>query len=206
MLYCAGTMPPAVAASQLAPGFLAAAPTLHDPNFAGALVLLAGHRREGAMGFVVNRPAPVAASDILEGVDAGLAELARRPRARPVPLLLGGPVSPDQLWILHRWGPGVPDDGDGVSLPGGLSVGSSLPLLEALLRADDPGAFLLLLGYAGWAPMQLENEVAHGAWIPAPFEEDLAFSVPMEARWGEAIRRLGLDPAGFAVGGGGAQA
>lgn len=192
--------------SQLAPGYLAAAPALKDPNFDGSLVLVAGHRQEGAMGFVVNRPAPVPASAILEGVDASLAALARRPGRPEVPLLLGGPVATDQLWVLHRPGGEMLDDGEGVSLPGGLAVGSSLPLLEALLRAEEPGTLVLFLGYAGWAPMQLENEVAHGAWVPVPYDEDLLLTIPVEARWGEAIRRLGLDPTGFAMGGGGAMA
>jgi putative transcriptional regulator len=192
--------------SHLAPGYLVAAPALRDPNFAGSLVLMAGHRREGAMGFVVNRPAMVSASDLLENVDARLAELARRPRGASVPVLVGGPVAGDQLWILHRRSPGLPDDGEGVQVGRELSLGSSLPLLEALLRAEDPGPFLLLVGYAGWAPMQLENEIAHGAWVPMEFAEDLAFTVPIASRWEEAVRRLGLDPAGFAVGGGGAMA
>ena len=158
------------------------------------------------MGFVVNRPAPVSAPELLENVDAGLAALARRPRRLEVPVLVGGPVAGDQLWILHRRSPDLPDDGDGVGVGRALSLGSSLPLLEALLRAEDPGPFLLLVGYAGWAPMQLENEIAHGAWIPMEFAEDLAFNVPFASRWEEAVRRLGLDPAGFAVGGGGAMA
>jgi putative transcriptional regulator len=192
--------------SHLAPGYLVAAPALRDPNFSGSLVLMAGHRQEGAMGFVVNRPAPVSAPELLENVDASLAALARRPRGREVPVLVGGPVAGDQLWILHRRSPDLPDDGDGVRVGRALSLGSSLPLLEALLRAEDPGPFLLLVGYAGWAPMQLENEIAHGAWIPMEFAEDLAFDVPVASRWEEAVRRLGLDPAGFAVGGGGAMA
>jgi putative transcriptional regulator len=194
------------ASSHLAPGYLVAAPALGDPNFSGTLVLMAGHRREGAMGFVVNRPSPIAAPALLENVDAGLARLARSRAGPEVPVLVGGPVAGDQLWILHRRDPGLPDDGDGVRVGRHLSLGSSLPLLEALLRAGDPGPFLLLVGYAGWAPMQLENEIAHGAWVPMEFAEDLAFSVPVASRWEEAVRRLGLDPAGFAVGGGGAMA
>ena len=66
--------------------------------------------------------------------------------------------------------------------------------------------FLLLLGYSGWAPLQVEREVAGGAWVPMPLSPDLVLDVPLEQRWETAVRRLGLDPAGFLVGGGGAQA
>jgi putative transcriptional regulator len=85
-------------------------------------------------------------------------------------------------------------------------VGSSRSVLESLLRDDGGGPLHLFVGYAGWAPLQLENEIAHGSWVPLGFDEDLVTSVPVEDRWAEAVRRLGLDPAGFIVGGGGAMA
>jgi putative transcriptional regulator len=87
-----------------------------------------------------------------------------------------------------------------------LGLGGSRTLLDAVVRNDDAGIFLLILGYAGWAPLQVEGEVAHGAWIPLPLSEDLVLEIPHEQRWATAVRRLGLDPGGFAMGGGGAQA
>jgi len=195
-------------ATHLAPGFLVAAPSLRDPNFEGALVLMAGHRHEGAMGFVVNRPAPVKALDVLAGVDDSLVVLARRSGRAEHPVLVGGPVSQEQLWILYRPGSVESVDGEeeGIRVGRRLAIGSSRPLLEALLRSREPGPFLLMMGYAGWAPLQLENEIAHGAWVPLAFQEDLALSIPFETRWEEAVKRLGIDPQAFVVGGGGAMA
>src|SRR5512136_610342 len=158
-------------ATHLAPGFLVSAPSMRDPNFAGSLVLMAGHRQEGALGFVVNRPAPVSAGELLGSVDPRLADLARTCGVAERPVLVGGPVSREQLWILYRPA-AVEADDEGIRIGRRLAVGSSVPLLEALLRADDPGPFLLMLGYAGWAPLQLENEISHGAWVPLAFEED----------------------------------
>jgi len=192
-------------ATHLAPGYLVSAPSMRDPNFAGSLVLMAGHRQAGALGFVVNRPSPISAGDLLDEVDARLADLARAAGVSDRPVLVGGPVSREQLWILYR-SDAVPDDEEGIHVGRRLAVGSSLPLLEALLRTADPGPFLLMLGYAGWAPLQLENEIAHGAWVPLAFDEDLALAVPYEERWPEAVRRLGLEPGEFQVGGGGAMA
>lgn len=192
-------------ATHLAPGYLVSAPSMQDPNFAGSLVLMAGHRQAGALGFVVNRPAPISAGDLLDGVDARLAGLAREAGVADRPVLLGGPVGREQLWLLYR-SDAVPSDEEGIRVGRRLAVGSSLPLLEALLRAAAPGPFLLMLGYAGWAPLQLENEIAQGAWVPLAFSEDLALEVPFEERWPQAVRRLGLEPGEFQVGGGGAMA
>jgi putative transcriptional regulator len=189
----------------LAPGFLVASPTLADPNFDGSLVLMAEHHGEGALGFVVNRPGPIAVADVLRGLDGDLAALAASAGRQEGHVLVGGPVSPERLWILHR--PGlVPAEEGSVRVGEGLALGGSKELLEALIRHPGSGPFLLLLGYAGWAPMQVEREVAAGAWLPLDLHEDLVFGVPLEERWEVAVRRLGLEPGGFMVGGGGAQA
>src|SRR6266540_2883608 len=100
------------AASQLAPGFLVAAPALTDPNFAGSLVLMAEHHGEGALGFVVNRPGPLTVADVLGG----------------------GPVQPERLWILFRPGPDAPEEG-AVRVSANVALGGSRELLEALVRA-----------------------------------------------------------------------
>jgi putative transcriptional regulator len=189
----------------LAPGFLVAAPALQDPNFAGSLVLMAEHHGEGALGFVVNRAGSISVADVLGGLDEKLAAVAEAAGRAGAPVLVGGPVQPERLWILFRPGPSAPEEG-AVRVGAGLALGGSRELLEALVRARDPGPFQLLLGYSGWAPLQVENEVSQGAWIPLPLHEDLVFEVPLEKRWETAVRRLGLDPTGFLVGGGGAKA
>ena len=195
---------PELGATRLAPGLLVASPSLGDPNFAGSLVLMAEHHGEGALGFVVNRPAPLTVAEVLDGVDPELRRVAEAAGRAGDPVLVGGPVSPERLWILYRPG-AVPVDEGAVALTSGVALGGSRELLETVVRAES-GAFLLLLGYAGWAPLQVEGEVAAGAWVPLPLHEDLLFETPLAERWDVAVRRLGLDPGGFVVGGGGAQA
>jgi putative transcriptional regulator len=192
-------------ASTLAPGFLVASPSLSDPNFAGSLVLMAEHHPEGALGFVVNRAGPITVADVLDGLDGGLRSAAEARGRADAPVLVGGPVQPERLWILFQPGPQAPEEG-AVTVGAGVALGGSRELLEALVRAESPGPFTLLLGYAGWAPLQLEHEVAAGAWVPMELHRDLVFEVPLEQRWESAVRRLGLDPSGFLVGGGGASA
>lgn len=190
--------------SGLAPGFLVASPALRDPNFARTLVLMAEHQGEGALGFVVNRAGPITVGDVLGGLDEALAARAEAAGLAAAPVLAGGPVEPERLWILHAPAPGLPDDG-GATVGEGLGLGGSRELLEALVAARTV-PFLLLLGYAGWAPRQLEQEVAAGAWVPMELFADLVLEVALEKRWETAVRRLGLDPAEFVVGGGGARA
>lgn len=190
----------------LAPGFLVAAPALSDPNFAGSLVLVAEHHGEGALGFVLNRPAPITVADVLGGVDADLRRTAEAVGRADGTVLVGGPVQPERLWILFRPGPVQPAaEAGSVKVGEDLALGGSRELLEALVRAP-VGPFVLLLGYAGWAPMQVEKEISGGAWVPMPLASDLVFDVPIDKRWETAVRRLGLDPGEFLVGGGGAQA
>jgi putative transcriptional regulator len=189
----------------LAPGFLVASPTLRDPNFAGSLVLVAEHHGEGALGFVVNRPAPIAVADVLDGVDGALRRDAEAAGRAGGTVLVGGPVQPERLWILFRPAPGV-DLSAAVVVGEELALGGSRELLEALVRDRAGVPFVLLLGYAGWAPLQAESEIAAGAWVPMPLASDLVFEVPLEKRWEVAVRRLGLDPGEFLVGTGGARA
>jgi putative transcriptional regulator len=196
---------PDMTTSGLAPGFLVAAPGLRDPNFARSLVLMAEHKPEGSLGFVVNRPSRVTVGEVLDQVDPALRAEAERNDRADATVMVGGPVQPERLWILHR-ADSVPAEEGGVVLAGALAVGGSRELLEVLVRAPAPGPFLLLLGYSGWGPLQVEREVGAGGWIPLPFEESLVFDVPLEARWDEAVKRFGLTPGGFSVSGGGAQA
>jgi putative transcriptional regulator len=191
--------------SGLAPGLLVASPTLGDPNFDGSVVLMAEHHAEGALGFIVNRPGPITVVDVLRGLDPDLAADALRNGRASGQVMEGGPVQPDRLWILYR--PGEVPAEDGATRVGqDLALGGSRELLESLVRTRQGGPFLLVLGYAGWAPMQVEQEVNQGAWIPMALHEDLVFDVPNEARWDQALRRIGLEPGSFMVAGGGAQA
>jgi putative transcriptional regulator len=197
--------------TSLAPGILVAAPNMGDPNFAGSVVLMAEHGQEGSLGFIVNRPAPIAVSDVLAQVDQSLLRDAAARGRSSAPVLLGGPVQPERLWVMcHR--SDVPralaeeEKGEIIQLGKELAVGGSRELLEAVVRAPDGSPFYLVLGYSGWGPLQVENEVGAGAWLPSALQRDLVFEVPFADRWAEAVKRLGLTPGGFAMGGGGAKA
>lgn len=183
----------------LAPGMLIAAPPLGDPNFDRTVVLLALHGDEGALGFVINRLAPMSLGELLTlggHGDAGLTD--------STPVYIGGPVQPSSGWIICL-DPGLPGDEDGViALGSRVRVTSSRDAFDALVRdlgeraaEPDPRRRMVLLGYSGWGPGQLESEIAAGAWLPVPLDEGVLFDVALSQKWERAYALLGVSPANF---------
>jgi putative transcriptional regulator len=180
----------------LAPGFLLASPPLGDPNFDRTVVLLALHSDEGALGFVVNRSAPLTLGELLG--HAGYEGLSDDPS----PVWIGGPVQPQSAWVLFD--DPTMEPGDGVIEVGRrLRISSSRAHFDQLaeqLRQRQPterriGRQMVMLGYSGWAPEQLEGEIARGAWLPVPLDETIVFDVEAGKRWERAYGLLGLRPA-----------
>jgi putative transcriptional regulator len=177
--------------SQLAPGFLVAAPSLLDPNFKRTVVLLVDHRPEGSLGFVVNRPAQVQMRAMMERLGLAIASTA----IPDTSVLVGGPVNPQTGWIVFEQGQITANNEDVVRLSDRLAVSASRELLETLVAHKGPERMLLVLGYSGWGAGQLDAEIAQGAWIPVDFDERIVFDTPFEDRWSSALRILGIDPA-----------
>ena len=146
--------------AELAPGYLIASPPLGDPNFDRTVVLLAVHGESGALGFVVNRVAPMALGELLT-----LAGYPERGRKSTAPVYLGGPVQPSSGWILCD-DPGLLAEEGGV-IPVGdrIRITSSREAFDTLARdvatfgagVVDPKRRLVILGYSGWGPGQLEE-------------------------------------------------
>jgi putative transcriptional regulator len=174
----------------LAPGLLIAVPQMGDPNFARSVVLLIEHSSDGAMGIVFNRPSEVAISDI--GREQGL-------RVHPSAgnAFIGGPVSPERGFLLHR----RTDVPESIKLWDGLFLSVSTDSLKPLLEGD-PGAYRLCLGYAGWGPGQLEREVTVGGWLTGKVSAERIFDTPVDKVWDASIRDLGIDPAFLVAAGG----
>lgn len=178
-------------ASDLAPGFLVAAPSLLDPNFRRTVVLLVDHRPEGSLGFVINRPANVTLGGMVEAL--GLSAVSTTMPESPV--LVGGPVAPDTGWIVFDQARDKNGSDEIVQVSDRLAVSASRELLENIVQGKGPGRLLLVLGYAGWGPGQLDAEISQGAWIPVDLDETIVFDTPYEERWASSLRILGIDPA-----------
>ena len=183
----------------LAPGLLIAAPSMTDPRFQGAVVLLAEASSDGALGFVINRTTPFTFADLADDIGFDIAEDVRTTRVH-----YGGPVSPERGWILFRDPEAAEEPRDNVlRVTSELHLAATLEVLGDFVTARNTAPFKLLLGYAGWAPQQLEGELREGAWIPLELEPDLLFAVDIDEIYESALERLGLKPGGFVMGSGG---
>ncbi|MFN3201755.1 MAG: YqgE/AlgH family protein [Bradymonadia bacterium] len=174
-----------------APGILIAVPQLTDPNFHRSVVVMIEHNHEGAVGLVINQPTQHRNAEITRNLDL------HWPGAPDARLLKGGPVEPHSLWILH-------EDGwcfeETVQVCSGVAVSRSREALHRMCRAEEE-CMLLVVGYAGWSPGQLENEIAQGAWITSEASTDLVFQWPREDLWRRSLGIMGIDPAHLVEGG-----
>jgi putative transcriptional regulator len=178
----AQTPPPASLAGQL----LVASPDLSDPRFARTVVYIIRHDASGALGFVVNRPLgdmPLRALMERMGLPGAGVDGAVRMQA-------GGPVGSSGVFALHtgEWtGPGTQ------AVQGGFAVTTQPEILQALARSEGPRRVIFLLGYAGWAPGQLEAEYGNGTWLRAPADEALVFGPDHDTKWERARSRQRID-------------
>lgn len=181
--------------SEIAPCFLVAAPSLACPFFNHTVVLLVDHREDGSLGFVVNKPADIELGSLLEQIGIEV----DGPSFDDEPVMLGGPVSPETGWVVFdpSGGPASPE---GVlTLGPTLGVSANLEVLEDIARGGGPEQYLMMLGYAGWGPGQLDEEIREGSWIAVDLDPRLVFRTPVEERWSAALATLGIDPARMAA-------
>ena len=162
-------------------------PNLADPNFSETLTLICEHNNNGALGFVINRPTGIPLSDLLEQQEMAFSPT---PGVTDAPLYQGGPVDIDRGFILHspekQWATTMQVNDE-------FSITSSRDIIEAVLHAEGPKDIMYLLGYAGWAPGQLEEEIADNAWLTTRASADIVFHTPIEQRWKKAANQLGID-------------
>ena len=168
--------------SSLAPGLLLAAPALNDPQFQRAVVLLVRHDEEGAFGLIVNLRLDLTVRLICE--DVGLTW----PKAPSPQVFYGGPVSPQQGFVLHPSDARLPE---AEPVGDGLAFTTARAALEAWTRQPE-APWRLIIGYAGWGSGQLDAELARGDWVPAPLDVDALLSQPAESLWQGAFAALGV--------------
>jgi len=178
--------------SVLAPGLLLSAPPLSDPNFERSVVLLSAHGPDGAFGWVINGKQSMSFSELL--LRTGVA-----PAASDVPgvVRVGGPVSPEQVWLIYPSGVVAPELEGQMDVAPGICASASRRVLESIANSQVPPGLITLMGYAGWAPWQLENEIKVGAWLPTDVSPDIVFDTPSNELWARAYQRVGASPMSF---------
>ena len=174
---------------------LIAMPGMEDERFARSVVYLCAHSEDGAMGIVVNKPAAqISFMDLLIQLDVIPSDepITLPPPADKMLVHRGGPVETGRGFVLHSADyyiekATLPIDED-------VCLTATLEILKAIAEGRGPDNALLALGYAGWAPGQLETEIQANGWLHCRADESLLFSMDLESKYDGALGRLGIDP------------
>lgn len=167
---------------------LVAMPSMGDPRFEHAVVFMCAHSDQGAMGLILNkRMAEIKMSDVLDQLDIEPSEEALQMR-----VLFGGPVETGRGFVLHS--PEYVSCLNSLKVKGGFAMTATLDILEDIAKGNGPERALMMLGYAGWGPGQLEAEIAQNGWLTTEASSNLIFQVPAPQMWLAALESLGVDP------------
>jgi len=173
---------------------LIAMPVMDDERFARSVIYLCAHSSEGAMGIIVNRPAGsidfpqlLVQLDIINKAE----QIKLSGRAEDMKVMKGGPVDTGRGFVLHSSDFFIKD----ATLPidDGICLTATLDILKAIAAGAGPKHAILALGYAGWAPGQLEDEIQHNGWLHCPADPDLIFGRDAEDKYQRALDKIGID-------------
>jgi putative transcriptional regulator len=168
--------------------FLIAMPAMADPHFSKTVTYICEHSEKGAIGLVINKPIDITLAHLFEQVDIHLTDQAFSDDA----VYFGGPVKVECGFVLHQplgdWNSTLKVDAD-------IGMTTSKDILEAIADGRGPQRVLVTLGYAGWSPGQLEEEIKQNGWLTVEADQRLIFDLPAEDKLVAAMAKLGVHPA-----------
>lgn len=175
--------------------FLIAMPSMQDNRFARTVVYICAHSSDGAMGITINQPAPkITFRDLLvqldiipEGPEIRLPGPVGRMRVHR-----GGPVETGRGFVLHSADYFV--ENSTLPIDENVSLTATLEILKAIAAGNGPQSALLALGYAGWAPGQLESEIHANGWLHCPAMPEVIFDSDLGGKYDRALKLIGIDP------------
>jgi len=173
---------------------LIAMPAMADERFARSVIYVCAHSNEGAMGIVINQPAQnIKFPDLLVQLEViPASERIQLPnQAETVKVLKGGPVETGRGFVLHSADFFI--ENSTLPIDNGVCLTATLDILKAIARGAGPHNAILALGYAGWAPGQLEQEIQQNGWLHCPADSDLIFGTDIEHKYERALRKIGID-------------
>jgi putative transcriptional regulator len=174
---------------------LIAMPGMQDPRFARAVVYLCAHSAEGAMGLIVNKRADdLVWRDLFKRLGIPIGSFHA-----PRPVHYGGPVETGRGFVLHTSDYHAEDAT--LKVDNRISMTATLDVLQAMGTGRGPDNAIVALGYAGWAPGQLESELQMNGWLLCEPDEELVFGEDDNAKWDRALKKIGVDPSMLGAGG-----
>jgi putative transcriptional regulator len=166
---------------------LIAMPGMGDARFDRSVIFLCAHSEDGAMGLIVNKPATgLALGDLLDqlGIKAGRGSIR-------LPVHAGGPVEHGRGFVLHS--ADYARRGSTLGIDERFGMTATLEILEDIAKGEGPKSAILALGYAGWGPGQLEDEILRNGWLTCEASEDLVFGTENAEKWAGALQKIGVD-------------
>jgi putative transcriptional regulator len=172
---------------------LIAMPSMGDDRFARTVIYVCAHSSEGAMGIVVNQPASnISFRELLVQLNVvGTTDPIELPPGGGVKVLKGGPVETSRGFVLHSSDYMI--ENSTLAIDDGVCLTATLDILKAIARGDGPRSAVLALGYAGWAPGQLEQEINQNGWLHCPADSELIFGQDSRGKYEKALKKIGID-------------
>jgi putative transcriptional regulator len=175
--------------------FLIAMPGMADDRFARSVVYICAHSSEGAMGITINRAAPqITFRELLVQLDIiPKGDEIRLPEpVKKMTVHRGGPVETGRGFVLHSADYFI--ENSTLPIDEHVSLTATLEILKAIAAGHGPASSLLALGYAGWAPGQLETEIQANGWLNCPAAPEVIFDADLDAKYERAMAMIGIDP------------
>jgi putative transcriptional regulator len=166
---------------------LIAMPGMGDPRFDHSVIYICEHSDRGAMGLIVNKPvSDLPFARLLEQLD-----IAAGPGAQSARVHFGGPVEAGRGFVLHSAEYGSAEGTQQVDT--GIAMTATLDVLEDISAGHGPLQALLALGYAGWGPGQLEDEIGQNGWLTTEAIDEIIFAADNATKWERALKSMGID-------------
>ncbi len=173
---------------------LIAMPAMLDERFVRSLIYICAHSSEGAMGIVVNHPAPnISFPDLLVKLNVvpQVDRIQLPTRAEGVKVMRGGPVETERGFVLHSADFVI--ENSTLPIAEGICLTATIDILKAIANGEGPASAILALGYAGWAPGQLENEIQGNGWLHCAADSELVFGPDIDGKYDKALKKIGID-------------
>ena len=173
--------------------FLIAMPAMTDPFFSKSVTFICTHNQDGAMGVMINRPTDVTYETLFEKINI---ELLNNLVAQNH-VLYGGPVQPERGFVLHE--PVAGEWDSTITIAENTALTTSKDILESVAMGSGPEKMLLTLGYAGWTPGQLEQEIKQNSWLSVQAKDvdtlhKILYEIEHDDKLNATMALLGVDP------------
>jgi putative transcriptional regulator len=173
---------------------LIAMPAMSDERFNRSVIYVCAHSDEGAMGIVVNQVAGnIDFPELLVQLEVipAAERIVLPQRAETVKVLKGGPVETGRGFVLHSADFYI--ENSTLPIDEGICLTATVDILKAIAHGGGPVSAILALGYAGWAPGQLENEIQQNGWLHCAADAELIFGTDIETKYDKALQKIGID-------------